>query len=249
MKKIVYISLFLSLLLFSCESDPDAYFSATPGDPVVGEDVYFNNESENAVSFEWDFGDGYGSDEANPVHSFNASGTFEVALKVWSENGLTDEAYMTIDVNIPTLLEIEVLEFYDKYPVEGASVRLYPSLPDWEDETNMESEGLTDQDGFIVFSGLGPYVWYADVWEEFHDNYSLKNEDPGFVRTPEVLPNRINRFVAYVDYVDHGKGEGRSGRNIIIRKIERRADNRLLSPEGPDTAGWQELYEKSVKVR
>ena len=36
-------------------------------------------------------------------------------------------------------------------PVAGASVRLYPTLPDWEDEENMTSEGYTDANGFVVF--------------------------------------------------------------------------------------------------
>lgn len=249
MKKLVCLLPFLPFLLNSCELDPEAYFSATPGDPVVGEVVYFNNESENSVRFSWDFGDGYVSDEPDPAHSFNTSGVFEVKLKVWSDNGYTDEAFMTIDVKIPTLLEIEVLEFYDKYPVSQASVRLYPTLPDWEEETSLEAEGLTDNDGFIVFSGLGPYVWYADIWEENHDNYALKLEDIGFIRTPEVIPNRINRFTAYVDYVEHGKGEVRSQGRAVIRKLERKYGPQISYIPGADTTGWKQLWLRSVRVK
>jgi len=249
MKKLVYLLLLLPFLLSSCELDTEAYFSATPGDPVVGEIVYFNNESENAVRFNWDFGDGYGSDEPNPAHSFNASGTYEVKLKVWSENGYSDEAFMTVEVKIPTLLEIEVLEYFEKYPVAGASVRLYPSLPDWEEETSLEAEGLTDNDGFIVFSGLGTYVWYADIWEENHDNYSLKLDDIGFIRIPEVIPNRINRFTAYVDYVDHVKGEGRKEGRAVIKKLERKYSPEILLLNTSDTTGWKQLWLKSIKVK
>ncbi len=250
MKKLVYLLLvFLPILLNSCELDPEAYFSATPGDPVVGEVVYFNNQSDNAVRFSWDFGDGYVSDEPDPAHSFNVSGSYEVKLKVWSENGYTDEAYMTIEVKIPTLLEIEVLEYSERYPVAGADVRLYPTLPDWEDETNLEAEGLTDNDGYIVFSGLGPFVWYADIWEENHDNYTLKQDDIAFIRIPEVIPNRINRFVALVDYVDHGKGEGRSERKAVIRKLERKYSPGMIDGIVPDTTGWKQLWLRSIKVK
>ena len=56
---------------------------------------------------------------------------------MWSESGLTDEASLTLDVKIPTLLEIEVLEYYEEYPVEGASVIIYPTLTDWENETTL----------------------------------------------------------------------------------------------------------------
>mgnify|MGYP007127693433 CR=1 FL=1 len=48
MKKLFYTALILPLILVSCESRPRAYFSANPGDPVVGEEVWFTNESENA---------------------------------------------------------------------------------------------------------------------------------------------------------------------------------------------------------
>lgn len=245
MKKIIYISIVLPLILFSCESSPRAYFSASPGDPVVGEDVWFTNESENAVDYEWDFGDGYISYDLNPVHRFTASGPYTVILKAWSSNGLTDEASLNLDVKIPTLLEIEVLEYYDLYPVEGASVILYPTLADWEDETDMINEGFTDSEGIVVFADLENYVHYVDVWEENHDNYTLKDEDVGFIRTPEIIPNKINRFIAYVDYVDHSKGENRRDRQIVIKKIERKSSDRQQPAVSDDITGWEELYIKT----
>lgn len=246
MKKLFYTALILPLILVSCESRPRAYFSANPGDPVVGEEVWFTNESENASDFEWDFGDGYISNELDPIHKFNSSGTFTVVLKVWSSTGETDEASVTIDVKIPTLLEIEVLEYYEKYPVENASVILYPSLNDWEKETNSISEGFTDADGKVVFADLEKMVHYVDVWEETHDNYSLKLEDVGFIRTPEIIPNKINWFIAYVDYVDHGKS-GRRSNEVVIKKIVRKSADMKQPGASSDTTGWEELYRKAVK--
>jgi len=244
MKKIVFISLVLPLILFSCEMSPRAYFSASPGDPVVGEEVWFTNESDNAESFEWDFGDGYISNDVNPIHKYTASGTFTVVLKVWSGTGLTDEASLALDVKIPTLLEVEVLEYYEGYPVEGASVIIYPTLTDWEGETNMVNEGFTDSDGKVVFSDLDNIVFYIDVWEATHDNYALKDEDIGFIRTSEIRPNKINRFIAYVDYVDHGKGIARRDGAVIIKKLERKSVDKKQPEASMDTTGWQELYNK-----
>jgi hypothetical protein len=244
MKKIIYLSLVLPLILFSCEMSPSAYFSASPGDPVVGEEVWFTNESENVASFEWDFGDGFISNEANPIHRFNSTGTFTVILKVWSGNGLSDEASLSLNVKIPTLLEVEVLEYYDEYPVEGASVILYPTLTDWENETHSVNEGFTDSDGKTVFAGLDNIVYYLDVWETNHDNYALKAEDLGFIRTSEILPNKINRFIAYVDYVEHGKGEARHNVSMVIKKLERKPEDKKQPETSSDTSGWQELYAK-----
>lgn len=246
MKKLIYLLLLLPLLLVSCESSPIARFSADPGNPVVGEEVWFTNESDNAYDFEWDFGDGYISNEPNPIHKYTSTGSFTVILKVWSKSGMTDESSLILNVKIPTLLEIEVLEYYEGYPVEGASVILYPTLTDWENETKMVNEGFTDAEGKTVFSDLQNIVYYVDVWEATHDNYTLKIEDVGFIRTSEVMPNKINRFIAYVDYADHGKGEGKRGRTMVIKKLERKSSDRIQPAVSSDTSGWEELYEKRV---
>lgn len=244
MKKVIFLSLALPLILLSCEVSPKAYFSASPGDPVVGEEVWFTNESENVTDFEWDFGDGFISNEVNPVHKYTSTGAFTVILKVWSRSGLTEQASLVLDVKIPTLLEIEVLEYYDLYPVEGASVVLYPTLTDWENETSSVNEGFTDADGKTVFAELDNIVYYVDVWEDTHDNYDLKDEDIGFIRTLEIMPNKINRFIAYVDYVEHSKGTAKRDRTVVIKKIERKSTDRVQPVASPDTSGWQELYEK-----
>ena len=218
MKNNLYLLIVLPLLLFSCEMIPEASFYANTDTPVVGEAVYFTNESINADRFEWDFGDNTFSEDPNPVHTYNGTGTYMVTLTAFSRSGLSDNAYLEINVLIPTLLEIEVLEFYDLYPVEEASVRLYPTLTDWDSETNMIAEGITDANGKTVFSGLGSFVYYVDVWENNHNNFTLRDEDVGFIRTDQIRPNEINRFVAYVDYVG-GKSDGKRDRSVrIIRK-------------------------------
>ena len=128
--------------------------------------------------------------------------------------------------------------------MEGASVILYPRLIDWENEENSVNEGFTDQEGKTVFADLDKIVYYVDVWEENHDNYTLKVDDVGFIRTPEVIPNRINRFIAYVDYVEHAKGSGKRDGHLVIRKIERKADDRPQPEASNDTTGWEKLWEK-----
>jgi len=247
MKKHSIFFLILPLILISCEKRPEAYFSATPGDPVVGETVFFSNNSADAESFEWDFGDGYISEEVNPTHAYMASGTYEVILTAFSRNGNSSSASLTIEVKIPTLLEIEVLEYFDEYPVEGASVRLYPTLNDWDSETNMVYEGYTDEDGKVVFADLDAQVYYVDVWETTHDNYALRDEDVGFIRTSTILPNKINRFIAYVDYVDHGKSAGRRSTETIVKSPGRKAYEKRQAVPYPDNKNWQELYSKSVR--
>jgi len=250
MKRITYFTLAISIVLFSCKSTPEAHFTANTVEPVVGEEVYFTNTSHNATHYEWDFGDGYISNDENPSHIYTGSGgSFEVVLTAISKSGLEDKASLTLDVMIPTLLEIEVLEYYDEYAVAGASVYLYNSITDWDAAQNDVAQGFTDADGFVVFSNLDPFVYYVDVWEATHDNYTLRNEDIGFVRSPEIIPHKINRFIAWVDYVNHGKGTGRTSRELVIKKLERKTADKSQPSGDPGNEGWQELYNRSVKIK
>ncbi|MFN8241126.1 MAG: PKD domain-containing protein [Bacteroidales bacterium] len=221
MKRIIYIALFIPAFLVSCEIVPDARFSVDTSEPEVGQEVFFTNRSFNAETFEWDFGDGYVTDEPDPAHVYTASGDFQVKLTAYSKTGLSDDSYMTIKVRIPTLLEIEVQEYYDKYPVKNASVRLYATLSDWDAQRNIVNEGFTDANGIVVFSGLSNKVYYVDVWETSHNNYSLRDEDPGFIMTDQLKSHQINRFLAYVDYTGT-KGSVMWDRSAKVKSASKR---------------------------
>jgi hypothetical protein len=249
MKKILYIALVLPLVLISCQKTPEALFSIDSKEVEVGKDVEFVNQSQNAVEFEWDFGDGTKSAVKHPVHAFTGSGSYVVKLTAISKNGLEDNAELTVDVMIPTLLEIEVREYYDQYAVADASVLLYGSLTAWDNQANVEATGTTDKDGLVVFSGLGPWIYYVDVWKKNYNNYSLRVEDVGFIRTSEVLPHKINRFVAWVDYVVASKGDGRRVITPVIRKVERKVTERTNYVTNLGTEGWKDLYARSIKAK
>lgn len=249
MKKICALILVLPLLLISCKKTPVAGFHTDTVEPEVGQTVFFYNDSQDADRFEWDFGDGYTTNEPNPTHIFNSTGTYEVTLKAISKSNLEDNSSLTLDVLVPTLLVVEVREYYQDYIVPDASIILYPTLVDWDDQTNEVTDGFTDQNGVAVFSGLDPFVYYLDIWEQNHDNYDLRSEDVGFIRTPEVAPHQINYFTAYVDYVQHVKGAVKRSRSLVVKKLERKASGRLQSHVGLSAATWQELYDRRVNKK
>lgn len=215
MKKPIYLLLTLSIFIFSCQRTPVASFAVSDITVLEDEDVYFTNSSFDAARFEWDFGDGVFASAPNVVHSYNQAGVYDARLTVWSNNGNKhDEAYQTITVLEPAILEVEVLEYYDLYAVEGASVILYPTYQDWLEETNMIDEAYTDQNGFVVFTYLMPGRYYVDVWEANHDNYTLEEEDIAFIETDFLTGGQINYFLAYVDYYVTTKSQVERSREL-----------------------------------
>jgi chitodextrinase len=226
----------------------NASFTVSTATPTVGEEVYFTNNSTGAVSYTWDFGDGIISNETHPKHVYTINGQYEVQLAARNSNGTINYAYFTITAKVPRMLAIEVVEWYDLYRVPGASVILYPTLNDWNNQTNALCEGFTDDYGIVVFAGLTDNDYFVDVWEEDHDNYQLASEDAGFITIEWVEPNTLNWFVAYVDVVDHSASKGRSDRiELVLKDLERK-------PAGATTKEYSEeelseLYLNSVKVK
>ncbi|MBI5914348.1 MAG: S8 family serine peptidase [Bacteroidetes bacterium] len=82
-------------------SSPGASFtvSADSIDLTDNLPVQFTNTStDNVASFDWNFGDGASSSEANPAHSFDAPGEYVVSLAITSLDGCTAFALDTIEV-------------------------------------------------------------------------------------------------------------------------------------------------------
>lgn len=254
MKKLLLFVLILPFITSSCKKladPPVADFTVeVSGDPEVGKEIHFINTSKNAVSFDWNFGDGYGSDQESPVYTYNSTGSYKVTLTATGENGDKSEASVDIDILIPTLLVVEVREWNDEtVTVGGASVLVYESLQDWDsnDPSKALYEGFTDDYGMTVFANLGPYRYYLDVWEQNHDNWDFRTPVNGvlYIETPSVMSHTINWFTAWVDIVDHGKSAARGGsKDVTLRKIERK----IFDPKQPlpNNMTWEELYQKRV---
>jgi len=70
--------------------------------------VAFKDESHDPdgeiVSWEWDFGDGTGSNERSPTHQYAYPGTYTVTLRVRDESGIAAEASATIEVKLASYI-------------------------------------------------------------------------------------------------------------------------------------------------
>jgi cyclophilin family peptidyl-prolyl cis-trans isomerase len=106
MKSSVYYFTFLALALGAC-SRPVARFSYQ-GDTKAPAVLSFNNESQKAESFEWNFGDGNTSTAASPTHRYLQSGNYTISLKaIDGKKQRMSEQQITINAPEGCLFEIE----------------------------------------------------------------------------------------------------------------------------------------------
>jgi len=76
----LYTLLFFAIMVSACNG-PKAIFSVEPEGTKAPLRVGVINNSENAESYEWDFGDGYKSMDSLPEHRYLKSGRYMVKLK------------------------------------------------------------------------------------------------------------------------------------------------------------------------
>jgi len=199
MKRLLTILPILSIILTGCHKDPFADATFTPAHPSVGEEISFTNYSTNTEYSEWDMGDGTVSNAFNVIHFYYDPGQYNVTLKSFGKKSGVSTASFAVDV-IGSELKIIVKEYYDEYLLPGARVILYPTLDDWDAETNPVVTAYTDKYGECFFSNLSYQVYYVDVWEQDHDNYILAADDVGFIETQLLEGGYDHTFIAYVDY-------------------------------------------------
>ncbi|MDY0386584.1 MAG: PKD domain-containing protein [Methanolobus sp.] len=77
---------------------------------INGLNVNFTEMSENATSWEWDFGDGTSSTLQNPDHSYAVNGSYTVSLVASALDGSNASAEQIVDVKDPSSSESVVEE-------------------------------------------------------------------------------------------------------------------------------------------
>jgi PKD repeat protein len=92
--------------------EPVAGFSWSQAGLIIS----FSNNSLNAVSYLWDFGDGNTSTETNPVHTYSSDGTYLVSLTSTSEICGNDVFTETLVLNTIGISENESTTTFQVFP-------------------------------------------------------------------------------------------------------------------------------------
>ncbi|MFT5970543.1 MAG: gliding motility-associated-like protein, partial [Flavobacteriales bacterium] len=83
--------MFLPAPVVNCNCNNDTIYS---DDPIF----YFSDYSSRASQWDWNFGDGTGSNQRNPSHTYTELGTFDVSLRIWDQFGCDSIHYCKITV-------------------------------------------------------------------------------------------------------------------------------------------------------
>lgn len=86
--------------------NPTAAFSYTPLMPETNVPTSFYNQSQNATRYQWSFGDGTGSAEESPVHSYNRTGNYNVCLTAYNPQGCASKVCKSISADILPLADV-----------------------------------------------------------------------------------------------------------------------------------------------
>ncbi len=136
--------------------------------------VTFSNFSQHATSYSWDFGDGNTSTDEAPVHTYAASGSYDVTLTASNDAGVEAAQTQTITITDPdealTLLSGTTSKTW-KLLREGTALLLM-SAPGgdvyWEGTSNNGQRPCMYDDEFI-FGRDGSYTFNdgGTFWAEY----------------------------------------------------------------------------------
>lgn len=85
---------------------PTADFTYSPTVPETNVPYDFSNQSKNAITFSWNFGDGEGSQDINPSHTYKRSGNYNVCLIAFNKEGCSDTVCKPLTADVKPLADI-----------------------------------------------------------------------------------------------------------------------------------------------
>ena len=182
----VWLLSLVVVCMMSC-AKPIAQFEIERKDNIAPSKVRFNNESQNAESYEWDFGDGNTSTEPAPEHRFQSSGNYVVSLKA-SKGKKSTITTQRIQIIAPEVCMVELVTEFGNMTIE-----LYDDTPAHRDNfIKLVTEGFYDgllfhrvMDGFMVQGG-------DPTSKNAKPNQTIGNSGPGYDLDAEISTAHVH---------------------------------------------------------
>ncbi len=200
---------------------PDANFSTNVTSGVAPLTIQFNDSSENATVWHWDFGDGASSTEQNPMHTYVTAGIYTVNLTVSNANGVNSKsATITVQAAAPIYYSGNG-HYYEVISVPGIT---------WEDAKNAAQS--------LSYSGMNGHL--ATVTSQDENDFIVNNIDSaehwlgGFQPYGSAEPDGNWQWITgepwdYANWAPGGPDNYLGGQNLLMldrgEKWDDRGDN------------------------
>lgn len=189
-------------------------------------EVQFTNLSENAVTNYWNFGDGNGSNQESPTHTYQTAGTYDVSLWIYSGNGNDSlSVNQQIVVNPSPVAnfysyEIDPLEGSDTVHFADNSLFADSWLWDFGDPGSGAANSSTEQSPVHVYTSNGAYDVTLIVTNSFGcadtitqtSRVNVGIEDLSSVIQMSMYPNPAS---SWIDVKIHSKADMAVEQSII----------------------------------
>ena len=152
-KNLLLLLMLISIIVltYSCSSDDEKVVEIK--EPVAsfqfeisGYEVTFTNYSENASSYEWDFGDEGSSTEESPKHTYSKEGDYTVTLTATGDGGSHEFSQtVTIEAEADTPADDNSAKFIGDWQIEpiAAALGVGPSQGDLSYWSNSDVDVTT----------------------------------------------------------------------------------------------------------
>jgi gliding motility-associated-like protein len=147
------------------------------------------NNSTDANSYSWDFGDGTTSSIANPIHEYPSSpGTYTIMLAANNASNCPDTAYLTVVIEDQLIFHVpnsftpdgdefnNMFEpvFYSGFDPQSYTLLIYDRWGEILFESHNVDQGWngTYRDGLVK---EGTYVWYIQFKDSMSDKKRTYN--------------------------------------------------------------------------
>jgi len=189
----------ITLLFIACER-PKADFTIKYNKNYTLEKIYFQNNSTEAYSYFWLFGDGDSTENINPVHIYKKADNYKVKLFAYSKDKTrcSVKEYI-LQIVQPTDILARVIIIGSYNALSECEVKLYKSLNDWIKDENIIAQGISDEDGYVYLRELDTVIYYFRAYKEVESGY-YSNYKAGYMSKKPLTGNTVNFFDIFVKY-------------------------------------------------
>ncbi|MEZ5359608.1 MAG: PKD domain-containing protein [Candidatus Zixiibacteriota bacterium] len=165
-------------------SNPIADFYTYSYTFCTGDSVAFNDDSQDATTWSWDFGDGATSTERYPYHAYTSPGTYTVSLTVTNACGDDTETkvnYLTINPTPIADFTTDGTQFCVNTPIEFDNQSSYGDTYLWNFGDGTTS---TDPNPTHTYAAAGTYTISLTATNDCGDDTETKTEYLVILETP-----------------------------------------------------------------